>query len=75
MPQDMMAVGMLALIMALVPLTLVVVILVGIWRGVRRAGYSGAWSLLLLIPFVNVIMIWVFAFATWPVEEKGKAGP
>ena len=54
---------------------LIALTLVGTWRGVRRAGYSGAWSLFLLIPLVNIIMIWVFAFATWPVEEKGRPGP
>ena len=35
----------------------------------RKAGYSGWWSLLMIIPVVNLVMIWVFAFAKWPVED------
>ncbi len=31
-----------------------------------KAGYSGWWSLLLLIPLVNLIGCWVFAFSRWP---------
>ena len=40
-----------------------------VWVHVRilhKAGYSGWWVLLLFLPVVNVIMIWVFAFAEWP---------
>ncbi len=33
----------------------------------RKAGYSGWWCLILLVPVVNVVMIYVFAFSTWPV--------
>jgi uncharacterized membrane protein YhaH (DUF805 family) len=32
----------------------------------NKAGYSGWWSLLLLVPLVNIVMIFVFAFADWP---------
>jgi uncharacterized membrane protein YhaH (DUF805 family) len=35
-------------------------------RIVQKAGYSGWWCLLLLVPIVNIVMIWVFAFASWP---------
>ena len=38
------------------------------WRIVRKAGFPGALSLLLLVPIVNVVVIWVFAFIKWPVE-------
>jgi ATP/ADP translocase len=37
---------------------------------VRKAGYSGWWVVASLIPFVNVIMFWVFAFARWPLEDR-----
>jgi hypothetical protein len=40
------------------------------WRIATKAGYSGWLSLLLLIPVVNVVLIWVFAFVKWPVESK-----
>ena len=34
----------------------------------RKAGFSRWWSLLLLVPIVNIVMIWVFAFMKWPAE-------
>jgi uncharacterized membrane protein YhaH (DUF805 family) len=36
----------------------------------RKAGYSGWWVLVALVPLLNVIMFWVFAFARWPIEER-----
>jgi len=32
----------------------------------HKAGYSGWWSLLMLVPILNIIMLYVFAFADWP---------
>ncbi|MDD1621925.1 MAG: hypothetical protein LUQ11_10635 [Methylococcaceae bacterium] len=40
-----------------------------LWLGYRileKAGFDGRWTLVLLVPIVNVIMIWVFAFSHWP---------
>ncbi len=33
-----------------------------------KAGFSGWWSLLAVVPIVNLICLWVFAFVRWPVE-------
>jgi uncharacterized membrane protein YhaH (DUF805 family) len=33
---------------------------------VQKAGYSGWWCILLFIPVVNVVFLWIFAFARWP---------
>lgn len=44
-------------------------ILFCLWLGYRiiqKAGYDGRWTLILLIPVLNLIMIWVFAFSHWP---------
>jgi hypothetical protein len=35
----------------------------------KKAGYSRWWALIMLVPVVNLIMIWVFSFAKWPVEN------
>jgi hypothetical protein len=35
-------------------------------RAVSKSGISGWWALLGLIPIVNLVMLWVFAFAKWP---------
>jgi uncharacterized membrane protein YhaH (DUF805 family) len=37
---------------------------------IRKAGYSGWWSLIIFVPLVNLIMLWVFAFSRWPIEER-----
>ncbi len=35
-------------------------------RILRKAGYSGWWSLLTLVPLLHIAMLWVFAFSDWP---------
>lgn len=35
-----------------------------------RIGKSPAWCLLLFIPFVQIIVLWIFAFMKWPAFEK-----
>jgi hypothetical protein len=40
-------------------------------RIMRRTGYSGWWSLLVLISLVNLIGLWEFAFARWPGLDTG----
>jgi hypothetical protein len=37
---------------------------------VAKAGYSGAWSLFVFVPLINLIMLWVFAFSTWPRDSR-----
>lgn len=36
----------------------------------RKAGFSGWWALLSFVPLVNLAMLWVFAFAKWPIEGR-----
>jgi len=50
-------------------LLIFVIYLVPAWRIATKAGYSGALSLLMLVPLVNIVMLWVFAFVRWPVER------
>ena len=40
------------------------------WRIFSKAGYSGARSLLMLIPVVNLIIIIMFAFSEWPIQRE-----
>ncbi len=40
------------------------------WRIASKAGYNGALSLLLFVPFVNFIVILIFAFSEWPIEKQ-----
>src|SRR5262249_25121331 len=50
----------------LLPTIGIIFLLWMIARILHKAGYSGWWTLLMLIPIVNVVMIWVFAFSDWP---------
>jgi hypothetical protein len=56
----------------LVLLIYLAVFVVPCWKIVSKAGYSGAWSLLALVPFVNIIMLWVFAFSSWPITKESR---
>jgi hypothetical protein len=42
------------------------------WRVARKAGYPGAYSLLLFIPLVNLVVLFYFVFTEWPVERLAK---
>lgn len=52
----------------------IIFILVPAWRIVSRAGFHGAWSLLILLPLVNLVALWLFAFQTWP-RDRGAQPP
>ena len=36
----------------------------------KKAGFAGWLSLLILAPIANIICLWVFAFIEWPVENR-----
>lgn len=59
-------------------LIIILVLAVYIWFGVRilrKAGLSGYWAITLIIPFVNIAMIWAFAFARWPAVDDAVPPP
>jgi hypothetical protein len=42
-------------------------------RIVERTGYSRWWLLTMVVPVLNLIMLWIFAFADWPAATvKGQ---
>ena len=43
------------------------------WRILVRAGYSGVWSLTLLVPLVKIIAVYLFALSHWPAQQQTKA--
>ena len=50
-----------------------VILIIAVWayvRIIRRAGYSGWWILIALVPLVNVVMFLVFAFKEWPIQRE-----
>ena len=38
-------------------------------RILNRAGYSRWWLLTMFVPLLNLIMVWIFAFAEWPISR------
>ena len=47
-----------------------VFLLIPAWRIVKRSGMNPALSLLLLLPIVNIIALWLFAYAEWPALKQ-----
>ncbi|MEM5518207.1 hypothetical protein WNY37_14705 [Henriciella sp. AS95] len=39
------------------------------WQIWEKAGYNGAWSLLMFIPIVNLASFFYLAFSDWPVHR------
>jgi hypothetical protein len=40
------------------------------WRIFSKAGYSGAMSLLLLVPIANLVVILILSFGEWPIYRE-----
>ena len=41
-------------------------------RVLRRAGFSRWWALLVLVPVVNLIGLWLFAYVRWPAVDSDR---
>jgi hypothetical protein len=53
-------------------LLICVIYLIPVHKIIRRAGWNGWLVLLWLIPLVNVVVLWVFAFGRWPNLPEPK---
>ncbi len=51
------------------------IVVVPFWRICEKAGYSGALGLLVLVPLVNIGLLYFLGFARWPVTEERTGGP
>ncbi|WP_448190378.1 hypothetical protein [Azospirillum sp. sgz301742] len=60
--------------LSLISVVLVYAIVLGGWV-LAKAGRSPLWVLLLLIPYVNVLAVWAFAYARWPFVDGANAVP
>ena len=58
------------LIVVVLYLAIIVLFVVGYWKIWSKAGFNGAWSLLMLVPLVNLIAFLYLAFAEWPIHKK-----
>lgn len=50
----------------LMMLVFAVLVIVPFWFIFRKAGYSQWLSLLMVVPIVNVVMLYFLAFSDWP---------
>ena len=48
--------------------------IVPMWKLLKRTGHSPWMSLFALLPIVNIVLLYVFAFKSWPSEEKRWSG-
>jgi hypothetical protein len=51
-------------------LAILVVGIVAAVKVVTKAGYSGWWVLITIIPLVGTVFVFIFAFSTWPVTRE-----
>ncbi|MFE5307860.1 hypothetical protein [Isoptericola sp. NPDC056573] len=57
----------------IVYLAVAVIFLIAYIRIIQKAGYSGWWVLVGIVPVLNVVMFLVFAFSRWPVLRERDA--
>lgn len=60
------------LILCVVVVFAIVFLLIPYWRIFRKAGFSPALSLLMIVPLVNIAMIYYLAYADWPSLKQGQ---
>ena len=53
-------------------LIIAALIVLPFWRICTKAGYPGILALLVFIPVVNLIFLYWFAFADWPIAHEGR---
>ena len=51
---------------------LMALLIVPTWRILQRAGFNGAWALLMLVPVVGLLVPWVVSFLKWPSDRDYK---
>ena len=54
----------------LVLLFVVGVVLIPFWKIFSKAGYPGIMSIMMLVPLLNIIMVFFLGFAEWPVLKE-----
>ena len=62
-------------VLVLIYLGVIILTVVAWVKILSKAGYSGWWVLIGIVPLVNVIMFFVFAFSEWPVLRRQSSLP
>ena len=64
-----------AVIQLFVLLVLPIVVIVPFFQIWKRTGHSGWASILMIVPVLNLIMLYVLAFKEWPALRKPEVSP
>jgi hypothetical protein len=64
---------LIVLMVLLIPFSLLVVL--PFWQIFKKAGFPPSLSLLMLIPFVSLVVLFVIAFSEWPALQKSRPVP
>lgn len=51
-------------------LIMMAVIILPFWFIFSKAGYSRWLSLLMVVPIINIVMVYFLAFSTWPNQRE-----
>ncbi|RUO39084.1 hypothetical protein CWE15_10105 [Aliidiomarina taiwanensis] len=52
-------------------LVIAIALVIPTWRICQRTGYPGVLGLLVLVPVVNLALLYFIAFSDWPTDKKG----
>jgi uncharacterized membrane protein YhaH (DUF805 family) len=52
-------------------LVIAILVVVPVWRICQRAGHPGWLALLMLVPMINLALLYFLAFAEWPATKAG----
>jgi hypothetical protein len=50
-----------------------IIIVIPLWKVFSKAGYPGALSLGMMLPLVNIVLLYFLGFSEWPVLKELKA--
>ena len=56
----------------LIFIVLDLVVAIPCWKIVGRAGFNPIWSLLHIVPLVNIVALWLFAVKDWPIDQRQR---
>ncbi len=51
-------------------IVMIAVVIYPVSRILGRIGFSPLWSILMFIPLVNLVALWIVAFADWPSRRQ-----
>lgn len=66
-PNQLHAIQAMLVFMPILMLAFAIIMIVPYWFIWKKAGFSPFFSILMIIPLVNFIMLYVLAFSTWKV--------